>query len=200
MREARSATSFECVTMASVAPCAVDALEQREHLLLARRVEVAGRLVEQQHARPHDERAGDRDALLLAAGELRRQVVGAVGEADRRRALRARGCGARAPARPRRRAAARRCGRRSCAAAGCRPGRRSRCARRGRARGASRRASTSPRRRACTSPSVGRSRQPRMASSVVLPDPEGPMIATNSPSRMTRSTDRSAWTVSSPVS
>ena len=49
-------------------------------------------------------------------------------------------------------------------------------------------------------PSLGRSRQPRIASSVVLPEPDGPMIATNSPSRMTRLTERSAWTESSPVS
>ena len=68
--------------MASVAPCAVDALEQREHLLLAGGVEVAGRLVEQEHAGLDDERASDRDALLLAARELGREVTGAIGEAD----------------------------------------------------------------------------------------------------------------------
>ena len=37
---------------------------------LVSRVEVAGRLVGEQHQRPVDERAGDRDALLLTAGEL----------------------------------------------------------------------------------------------------------------------------------
>ena len=62
--------------------CAVDALEQSEHLLLAGGVEVAGRLVEQEHAGLHDERAGDGDALLLAARELRREMAGAIGEAD----------------------------------------------------------------------------------------------------------------------
>ena len=34
-------------------------------------VERAERLVEQQHARAHGERAGERDALALAAGKLR---------------------------------------------------------------------------------------------------------------------------------
>ena len=42
---------------------------------LVRRVEVAGRLVGEHDRRPRDERAGDRDALLLAAGELRRAVA-----------------------------------------------------------------------------------------------------------------------------
>src|SRR4029077_7491734 len=36
---------------------------------------------QQQHAGPHDERASHRDALLLAAGELGREVICAVGEA-----------------------------------------------------------------------------------------------------------------------
>ena len=40
------------------------------------------RLVEQQHLRLQRERAGDRDALLLAARQLARVVVGLVGEAD----------------------------------------------------------------------------------------------------------------------
>ena len=40
-------------------------------------VERAGRLVAEQHFGPLGDRAGDRDALLLAAGELRREVVDA---------------------------------------------------------------------------------------------------------------------------
>ena len=39
-------------------------------------VERAERLVEQQHARPQDERARQRDPLLLAAGELARPAIG----------------------------------------------------------------------------------------------------------------------------
>ena len=46
------------------------------------RVERRERLVEQQHARLDRERAGQRDALLLAAGELVGVVPGVVGEAD----------------------------------------------------------------------------------------------------------------------
>ncbi len=50
-------------------------VEQREHLLGAVAVERAGGLVgEQQDWLGHD-RAGDSDALLLAAGQLRGQVV-----------------------------------------------------------------------------------------------------------------------------
>ena len=41
-----------------------------------------GRLVGEDEARRVDERAGDRDALLLPAGELHRPVMRAVGEAD----------------------------------------------------------------------------------------------------------------------
>ena len=44
-------------------------------------VEVAGRLVGQQQRRVVDERARDRDALLLAAGELVGEVVQLRGEA-----------------------------------------------------------------------------------------------------------------------
>ena len=52
------------------------------------RVEVAGRLVGEHHGRARDERAGDRDALLLAAGELGRAVLAPVAEADLARSAR----------------------------------------------------------------------------------------------------------------
>ena len=45
------------------------------------RVERRERLVEQQHRRLDRQRAGDRDALLLAAGELVRVAVGGLREA-----------------------------------------------------------------------------------------------------------------------
>ena len=48
----------------------LDALELDLQLLAQAQVERAERLVEQQRARPVDERAGERHALLLAAGEL----------------------------------------------------------------------------------------------------------------------------------
>src|SRR3990172_2925116 len=43
-------------------------------------------------------------------------------------------------------------------------------------------------------PVVGRSRQPMMLSSVVLPDPDAPTTATHSPTSTSRSTSRSATT------
>ena len=46
------------------------------------RVELAGRLVGEEEARVVRQRARDRDALLLAAGQLVRAVVGALAEAD----------------------------------------------------------------------------------------------------------------------
>ena len=69
-----------------------------EHVADQLGIERRGRLVEQDRLRLHRERARDRDALLLAAGELRRMRVGLVGEArpapaarGRARAPRARG-------------------------------------------------------------------------------------------------------------
>ena len=47
-------------------------------------VEVAGGFVGEQDPRPRDERAGDRHALLFAAGQLARQVVQALAQADLR--------------------------------------------------------------------------------------------------------------------
>ena len=56
--------------------------QQVEHRGARGRVEVARRLVGEQHGRARDQRAGDRDALLLAAGQLGRLVVAALGQAD----------------------------------------------------------------------------------------------------------------------
>ena len=50
-------------------------------------VERRERLVEQQHLRPRHQRARDRDALRLAAGQLARPHIGLVGEADARQRL-----------------------------------------------------------------------------------------------------------------
>jgi hypothetical protein len=55
-----------------------------EHRADELRVERAGRLVEQHHARLERDGARDRDALLLPAGELAGRVAGAVGEPDAR--------------------------------------------------------------------------------------------------------------------
>ena len=47
-------------------------------------VEIRQRFVEQQHARADDDRAGERDALLLAAGELAGELLLVSGETDLR--------------------------------------------------------------------------------------------------------------------
>ena len=60
----------------------VEPPEQLEHLVRALRVELAGRLVEQDERRVGDDGARDGDALLLAARELARVVVQPVGEPD----------------------------------------------------------------------------------------------------------------------
>ena len=60
----------------------LDALELDLHLLAELQVERAERLVEQEHARVHDERPRQGDALLLAAREHRRAVLVAAGELD----------------------------------------------------------------------------------------------------------------------
>src|SRR5215218_8058543 len=58
-------------------------LEQVHDLVAGLLVEVAGRLVGEQHVGLLHERAGDRHALLLPARELARHVARAVGEPDR---------------------------------------------------------------------------------------------------------------------
>ena len=56
--------------------------QQIDHLLAGGLVEIAGRLVGDQDGRIGRERAGQRDALLLAAGKLRRIVMQPFGQSD----------------------------------------------------------------------------------------------------------------------
>ena len=56
--------------------------EEREEFAGAGRIEVAGRLVGKQHARPVGERAGDGDALLFPARQFRRAMVAPLTEPD----------------------------------------------------------------------------------------------------------------------
>ena len=155
--------------------------------LALRGVQVAGRLVGEEQPRLGDDRARHADQLLLAAGEL------AAGRGPScRRSGSGRGCRRRWPARSRRRAgcgttAARRGSRRrSDRRAGGTAGRRSRGAlgelgavlgvqlvRRLAAPGSTRRPDAP-------------SSMPRMASSVDLPAPDGPMMVMNSPGSMSR--------------
>ena len=130
------------------------------------------------------ERARQRDALALAAGELVRVAVGEPVELHQLEQLR-RPCADRALGRPRRLAAAR--------AGRTRRSRRSSCGRTARSAG-----TRSRRWRSRTSASVasspwnstlpvsGTSSPAMMRSSVVLPEPDGPSSATSSPAGMSR--------------
>ena len=66
---------------------AIELADDLHDLVRGARIEVAGRLVGQQHGGLVDQRAGQRDALLLAAGELAGRVALAVGQADARQHL-----------------------------------------------------------------------------------------------------------------
>ena len=142
-----------------------------------RLVEAAERLVEQHHGRPRRERPGQRDPLLLAAGELVGVALGEVARAGPARAPRRPG----GAARPRGagRCRTRRCARRSGAGTARGPGRP------GRPGGA--RAGCQQRRSATSSPAIlivpasGRSRPATSRSVVDLPQPEGPIRVSSSP-------------------
>ena len=144
-------------------------------------VEIAGRLVGEQHVGVGDDRAGDGDALLLAAGKLGRRMVPPVLEADlverRHRRL--------APLR--------------LVLAAIEQGQLDILERVGAGEqvealedeaeiaAAEQRALVAVERldrhalEAGTCPSVGTSRQPRMFIAVDLPEPDGPITATKSP-------------------
>ena len=192
-------TSFEWVTITSVLPSALtcssrastsSALAESRFPVGSSSSRTLGR---------DDERAGDRDALLLAAGELVRPVAGPVREADGGERLEhalpslARG-------------EARVDERQLDVLGGGRAGQQivgledeSDPQRRAPAPGATRERCVTSSSRSRYEPVVGRSRQPRIPSSVVLPEPDSPMIATNSPSSTAKLTPRSACTSTSPA-
>ena len=68
--------------MRMVRPCAGDPVEQVVQRLLLAGVEARGGFVEQQHGRVRRQRAGDLDQALMAVGEARNGLVGAVPEPD----------------------------------------------------------------------------------------------------------------------
>ena len=70
------------VTTIIVIPSDGEFPDHVEHLFDQLRVEGAGHLVEEHHVRVHRQGPGDRDPLLLAAGESFRVLVELVGEAD----------------------------------------------------------------------------------------------------------------------
>jgi hypothetical protein len=69
------------------AEVSVETAHELEHVARRLGVEIAGRLVGQNERRAARERACDRDALLLASGQLRRLVVHAMFEPDRAQQL-----------------------------------------------------------------------------------------------------------------
>ena len=110
VRSARAAMSRSWVISTIVRPSSLSSLEQLQHVGGRGRVEVAGRLVGEDHRGLGDQRARDGDPLLLTARQLARPVVGPVGRARPGRARRS--ARSRRSARvdaARRRAAARRC-------------------------------------------------------------------------------------------
>ena len=70
------------VAITIVRPDVGEFADQGEHLADEFGIQRAGDLVEQQQPRVVGQRAGDRDALLLAAGELVRVGIRLVGQAD----------------------------------------------------------------------------------------------------------------------
>ena len=97
-RSAQAAADASCVTITSVRPPASTvSRSSRSTSRPGAPVQRAGRLVGEHDLRLAHERPGDRDALLLAAGELRGAVAGAVAEPDLRERLADRGA-AEAPA------------------------------------------------------------------------------------------------------
>ena len=78
-----SASSWSCVTKMNVTPdVLLEGLELDLEVLAEPRVERPERLVEEEHARPQDERARECNALLLAARELVRLAPLEPGELD----------------------------------------------------------------------------------------------------------------------
>ena len=100
----------------------LQSLELGLHLLAQLEVERAERLVEQQHLRLVDQRAGERDALPLSSRELRRSALGERFELHELQHLDARGGVVLLPRRRARAARRRRCPRRSCAGTARSPG------------------------------------------------------------------------------
>ena len=172
-------------------------VQQVEDLHAGAEVELAGRLVGQQDRVAGRQRAGDRHPLLLAAGELVREVL-AAGPSPTRSSIWA----ATSRASPWPLTSAPNSTFSSAVSAGKRlkVWKMKLTARRRKAKRSARDAPlmSSPPIRIV--PSLGESRAPIMLSRVVLPLPEGPRTTMNSPRSIRRSTSSRAVTVTSPMS
>ena len=191
--------SGSCVTKAMVMPERLQLGQQFHDFDAGGRIQVARGLVGQDQGRMRHQRASDRHALLLAARQLRRRVPGPVTEAHViQRFLGALVALGRRHARIDQRqldVLERRGPRQQVEileheadelVAHLAP---VRCAR----------AAPRPGRPACSCRASGESRQPRMFISVDLPEPDEPVMATNSPLSISRFTSRSAANSVSPV-
>ena len=183
-RSPAGASSRRCalswVAISTVVPGPVDPVEQPHDPVGGGGIEVAGWLVCQQDQGAVDEGSGDGNPLLLAAGELVREVGQLLAEPDQVEDLRApvtsrRGGAARSPRgrRPRSR-------RPSWSAGAGSPGRRSRCCGAGRAPSTAERVPTSLPATQTSTPSACSSLVTRRRK-VDLPEPDGPTRKTNSP-------------------
>ena len=198
VRSQRAASAGSWVTSTSVAPRSRAQIEQQfDDRPAGRLVEIAGRLVGDQERGPRAKRARQRDALLLAAGKLRRimrsaarrgrpppvprarasNASGAPGEFERRRDILERGHGRDQMERLEHDADR---ARRETAPA----------------RPRSSRSSDTP--SILIEPLSGRSRPAIVISSVDLPDPDGPTSPTASPRAIVRLMLRRIWTRAAP--
>jgi hypothetical protein len=169
-------------TMIAVSILARHAVEDAHDGQRAFAVERRGRLVGEDHRRLIGQRAGDGDALLFAAGKLRRLARARCADVERRqqfprplarlRRWRPASIGSRATLSVTSRKGSGR------APGNTKPMRSRRSARRSRSSSRCRR---SPRRRAVMRPAVGSITAPRHLSSVLLPEPLGPISPTPRP-------------------
>jgi hypothetical protein len=197
MVRANAAMSGSWVTISTVMPLvAVEIGEQLHDLDRAFGIEIAGRLVGEQHIGIGDDRAGDRDALLLAARKLGRRMVPPLLEPD----LVERGHRRLVPLllgiaaiEQRQLDILERGGAREQVEA--LEDEAEIFAPQQRALVAVERSTWTPLNRKA---GLGTSRQPRMFIVVDLPDPDGPITATKSPDWMSRSTPFSAWNAVAP--
>ena len=153
--------------------------QQIDDLLAGGLVEIAGRLVGEQDRRIGRERARQRDALLLAAGELRRIVMQPFAEPDRGQLLL--GARMRVGSRRRVRAAPRRSPARSWSGSGGTTGRRCRRCVHENVQARPRPVALKLVPSTTTSPLSGRSSPAMTMSSVDLPEPDGPIRPTALP-------------------
>ena len=199
-RPADAATSASWVMRTIVLPARLSSRSSSSTSWPRGLVEVAGRLVGEDQGRVGDQRPGDRHALLLAAGQLRRLVVDAVAEAQPLERLASPGASAPHGRRPGRAAASRRSRARSSAAGGCTTGRRTRSSGSGCAPGRRRRGPRRACRRGGRCPrSAGRGSR-RCSSSCSCPSPTARRWPGTRPRWTSRSTERSAGTVTWPMS